>query len=101
MRGIIKDRFEIMGKGALEYGAAGVVIMVDHEAAIPPPKEGDLVLLAREDGWLYRGRAEDVRVESTTHITGLFLRGLHSEQVPIGSTLSWGSEIKILEAAVA
>ena len=75
MTGTITDRFEIKGRGALEYGAAGVVIIFRHDKANSPPAAGDLVLLVRGDGWSYAGKAEDVRDEPSAMASGLFLRG--------------------------
>ncbi|HMO26609.1 MAG TPA: hypothetical protein PKB10_10095 [Tepidisphaeraceae bacterium] len=87
-------------RAALEYGAAGVVVIVDHADAAPPT-DGEPVLLVRADGWFYRGRAEDVRVEPSARATGLFLRDLHADDVPIGSKLTWGAEVRVVENAVA
>jgi hypothetical protein len=102
MTGSVIDRFEIKDRVALEYGAAGVVIIFRHDPNSSLPTPGEAVLLVRQDGWLYAGRAEDVRHEPAAETSGLFLRGLHNDDVPIGSTLRWGNEIRILEnAAVA
>jgi hypothetical protein len=101
MTGNIKDRFEVKGRAALEYGAEGVVVIFEHDPGAAPPAAGDPVLLVRDDGWMYSGKAEDVRVEPSAKASGLFLRGLHVNDVPLGSVIRWGSEIQIVQNAVA
>jgi len=95
MTGTVKDRFEIKGRAALEYGAQGVVVMFEHDVTDVPPANGDPVLLLRDDGWLYTAKAEDVRFEASIRVSGLFLRGLHAEDVPIGSLIRWGNEVRV------
>jgi hypothetical protein len=101
MTGTITDRFEIKGRSALEYGAAGVVIIFKHDKATSPPTAGDPVLLVRGDGWSYAGKAEDVRDEPAATASGMFLRGLTADEVPVGSLIRWGEEIIALKTAVA
>jgi hypothetical protein len=101
MTGKIIDRFEMKDRTALEYGAAGVVVVFQHDASHKPPAAGESVLLVRADGWLYSGKAEDVRPEPAAGSCGLFLRGLHAGDVPVGSTIRWGAEINAVQSAVA
>ncbi|HEV2296418.1 MAG TPA: hypothetical protein VGR35_21420 [Tepidisphaeraceae bacterium] len=91
------DQFEIKGRSALEYGAAGVVVIFRHDPSAAPPDAGEPVLLIRQDGWLYAGKAEDVRFEPSAKSSGLFLRGLHADDVPLGSLIRWGSEVRALQ----
>jgi hypothetical protein len=101
MTGIITDCFEIKGRGALEYGAAGVVVMFKADPAGAAPTIGDTVLVVRSDGWFYRGKAEDVRDARPKGEVGLFLRGLSRDDVPVGAEIKWGSEIAPIQTAVA
>jgi hypothetical protein len=101
MKGTITDRFEMKGRTALEYGAEGVVVIFRHDPHASPPAQGDAVLLVRPDGWLYAGKAEDVRFEPSAAASGLFLRGLTKEDVPLGAEVRWGQEIAPLRGAVA
>jgi hypothetical protein len=101
MKGVVKDSFDIEGALTLEYGGAGTVVIVELSPGDAAPSTGDPVLLQRADGWLYSGSAEDVRVEAAAGAIGLFLPGLRREQVPVGSTLRWGSDIQALRNAVA
>ena len=101
MTGNVIDRFEIKGRVALEYGAEGLVVIFRHDPAAAPPAPGDPVLLVRDDGWLYRGNAEDVRFEPSSNASGLFLRGLRVADVPVGATIRWGQEVRELQNAVA
>jgi hypothetical protein len=101
MNGTVTDRFEIKGRSALEYGAAGVVVIFRNDPSAVPPAAGESVLLVRQDGWLYTGKAEDVRFEPSTASCGVFLRGLHGDDVPLGSLIRWGSEVHALQTAVA
>lgn len=100
MTGTITDSFEIKGRTALEYGAAGVVIIVTLSRPGPFLATGDPVVLVRGDGWLYRGVAEDVRASGDVPC-GLFLRGLTKSDVPIGSQVRWGDELWPHAGAVA
>ena len=101
MTGNIIDRFEMKGRAALEYGAEGLIVVFQHAADATPPAAGEPVLLVRSDGWLYHGKAEDVRNESAANSTGLFLRGLHLDDVPVGSLIRWGQDVRALQSAVA
>jgi len=101
MKGTITDRFEMKGRTALEYGAEGTVVIFRHEPGATPPVAGDPVLLVRPDGWLYAGKAEDVRFEPSATASGLFLRGLRKDDVPLGSEVRWGEEIAPLRGTVA
>jgi len=101
MTGNIIDRFEVKGRAALEYGASGTVVVFQHSPELRLPNSGDPVLLVRSDGWLYSGKAEDVRIETATSASGLFLRNLTMEDVPIGSIVRWGDELRLFQSAVA
>jgi hypothetical protein len=101
MNATVIDRFEIKGRAALEYGAAGVVVIFRHDHGTALPAPGDPVLLVEQDGWSYFGRAEDVRDEPAAGASGLFLRDLCLSDVPIGTQLRWGNELRIPQSAVA
>ena len=98
MKGKVSDRFEMKGRSALEYGAAGVVVIFQHDPNAPAPDVGEPVLLVRDDGWIFAGKAEDVRCEPDAKASGLFLRGLTKDQVPVGSTIRWGAEVRALQS---
>ena len=59
------------------------------------------MLLVRPDGWWFSGRAEDVRHEPAADATGLFLRALTKDDVPLGAAVRWGAEVVALQADVA
>ncbi len=99
MTGTIIDRFEIKGRTALEYGAEGVVVIFKHEPLTEPPAMGDQVLLVRPDGWLYAGKAEDVRFMPSSSSSVFFLRGLNIGDVPVGAGVRWGQDATIVTSA--
>jgi len=101
MIGHVIDRFEIQGRAALEYGAEGTVVIFRRDPDTSLPNAGDPVLLVRNDGWLYSGKAEDIRDEPTASASGLFLRNLTREDVPVGSVVRWGEALRVLQSAVA
>jgi hypothetical protein len=101
MTGTVKDVIEVKGRVALQYGAAGVIVIFSHDPSAPPPDVGDPVRLIRGDGWSYTGCAEDVRFEPSATASGMFLRELVRDDVPIGSTIQWGAEVTTPQAAVA
>lgn len=101
MSGTVTDHIEVKGRTALEYGAGGLVAIFAHDPGAALPRPGDPVLIVRSDGWLYRGKAEDVRHEPLGKASGLFLRDLTREDVPLGSSIRWGAEIQTLQSAVA
>ncbi len=101
MIGKVTDRIEMKGHAALEYGAEGVVVIFQHDQSEAPPRSGEAVLLVRSDGWIYSGKAEDVRFEPSAKASGFFLRGLHLDEVPLGSVIRWGVDIQGVQNAVA
>ena len=52
MNAKVIDSFNVQGRVALEYGASGVVAIVQTGAAAP--RVGELLLIVRPDGWMLR-----------------------------------------------
>ncbi len=96
----IIDCFEIKDHVALEYGAAGVVVLIESKSG-PPPMSGEKIMIIRSDGWWYAGIAEDVRPGHNKASGGFFLRGLTKEDVPLDSDVRWGKTLPNISDAVA
>ena len=90
MQSIIKDSFDLKGRLAIDYGAAGVVICFDVESAEDSPRQGDDLLLIRPDGWMGRVVAGEPKIGGN-HVA-LFVAGLTKEDIPIGSEVRWGND---------
>lgn len=89
MNAKVIDSFNVQGRVALEYGASGVVAIVQTGAAAP--RVGELLLIVRPDGWMLRTAAIEVKPNSAA--VGLFLANLTKQQVPIGSEVRWGDPL--------
>lgn len=90
----IVDVVPIRGRTALGYGREGVVVMYVQAAGSALPVEGEEVVLEREDGWLYRGVATDVRVlKDDGTMAGFFVEGLELADVPVHTRVRWGVEL--------
>jgi hypothetical protein len=89
----VMDSFEIKGRVAMEYGSAGVVVVLAGEIpAGEPLVTGKPVLILRSDGWIRRAVMGEVK-EHAVPGGSVFLKGLTREDVPIGSRLRWGEPL--------
>jgi hypothetical protein len=89
----VMDSFEIKGRVAMEYGSAGVVVVLAGDAPTEEPLEvGKPVLILRSDGWMRRSVMGEVK-EHGIGGRSVFLKGLTGEEVPIGSRLRWGEPL--------
>jgi hypothetical protein len=88
MTSVVKDLIEIKGRVALTYGLEGVVVIFEVETAVEAPATGDVFVIERADGWLYRGRAKDARAVGEK-LAGFFIDGLTREDVPLGTLVRW------------
>jgi hypothetical protein len=92
MEAIVTDSFEMKGRVALEYGAAGVVICVTADNDSDQPKQGRNILLVRPDGWMMRTKMGEVKNGGKGHLHSIFIANLTKEQTPIGTRVRWGTD---------
>lgn len=92
MEARVSDNFEIKDRVALEYGATGVVVVLQFDGVIDSPEPGTPVLVMRSDGWMRRATTGEVKSHSQ-NTRSIFLNGLTQSDVPIGSRLRWGAHL--------
>lgn len=91
MEGIVIDSFDVKGRVAIDYGATGVVAILETHAVGAPPRCGNALLVIKPDGWMTRASAGEVKQHAPAAY-GVFLAGLTKHEVPVGSKLRWGRE---------
>ena len=89
---LVTDSFEVKGRVALEYGAAGIVAAFVLEDSSDPPEAGKPVLIVRPDGWMRRTVMGEIKRHGEKG-RSCFLSGLTKTDVPVNSHLRWGSRL--------
>ena len=91
MEAVVDDSFDVKGRVAIEYGAVGVVAIVNTQSATDEPALGKLVLVVRPDGWMVRAPMGEIKKHGE-HGYGIFIPNLTKQDVPVGARLRWGAD---------
>lgn len=91
MQAEVVDSFEIKGRVALEYGAAGVVVIFSPLDAQEVPTEGELVFIVKPDGWMRSATIGEVKL--TSGAPGFFIPNLKADAVARDTRLRWGKDL--------
>ncbi len=91
MESQVQDIIEIKGRVAVEYGATGVVAVLNTRGHCDEPECGKPILIVRPDGWMMRARMGEVKKHGD-HGYGIFISNLTRQDVPIGASIRWGMD---------
>jgi hypothetical protein len=91
MEAIVSDSFDCKGRVAIEYGATGVIVILNTQDSTDEPALGKGLLIVRPDGWMVRARMGEVKRHGL-HGYGIFIQNLTKQDVPIGARLRWGTD---------